>query len=130
MTDTTPYTSGFYWIKPSGRDVWTIAQYSPSSRTWRFCGNAQAYTTDELIRDGDTIGPQVDRFGGWLDIGAAKERAAIVSYLREDAARTRGDLTKLHFNKSLTRAETDQWELVIQLKVGLAGVIERGEHLK
>lgn len=61
---------------------------------------------------------------------ALAEREAIVAYLLEDAARTRGDLTKLHFNKSLTRAETDQWELVIQLKAGLAGVIERGEHHK
>jgi hypothetical protein len=58
--DMTGYTSGFYWIKPSGRDDWVIARYRPGHFPWTFCGNDQTYATDELIRDGDTIGPRVD----------------------------------------------------------------------
>ena len=54
----------------------------------------------------------------------------IVEWLREDAARTAGDLRRLHADKRLTPSQTVQWENMIQLKAGIATAIERGEHLK
>ena len=59
-----------------------------------------------------------------------EEREAIVAWLRDDAAKTRQELSSLHRRKKLTPKMTDEWEMLIVLKVGLASAIERGEHMK
>jgi len=52
----------------------------------------------------------------------------IADWLMEDAARTRRDITKLHANKSLTIAQTETWEALLSLKIGLAEAIKRGDY--
>lgn len=59
----------------------------------------------------------------------AGERAQIVAWLREDAGKTREDLSRLHAARKLTIAQTAEWENLITLKGGLADAIKRGEHL-
>ena len=60
----------------------------------------------------------------------AEERAAVVAWLFEDAAQTRDDLSRLHKGKKLTAAQTQEWETLIAMKVGIARCIQRGHHLK
>lgn len=57
-----------------------------------------------------------------------KERAAIVAWLLDDAAKTRADLTRLHSRRALTMQQTAQWETMVLTKTGIADAIERGDH--
>ena len=57
------------------------------------------------------------------------ERAAVVAWLRDDAAKTADDLRRLHAKKKLTPMMTEGWEAVIRTKGGVAFAIEAGEHL-
>jgi hypothetical protein len=59
----------------------------------------------------------------------ARERERIVAWLREDAAKTRADLARLHSRRALTMQQTAQWEDLILVKTGIADAIERGDHL-
>lgn len=61
---------------------------------------------------------------------AEEERAAVVAWLRCDAAETRRDLTRLHAKRKLTIGQTAEWETLIAMKCGIADAISRGEHLK
>jgi hypothetical protein len=61
---------------------------------------------------------------------AQDERAKVVAWLRGDAAKMRQEMSRLHSRKKLTPLMTVQWEDLIQLKVGIADAIERGDHLK
>ena len=61
---------------------------------------------------------------------AMREREAVVAWLFEDASQTRNDLGCLHKRKKLTLAQTEQWETLIAMKVGIARCIQRGDHLK
>lgn len=57
------------------------------------------------------------------------ERDAIVAWLREDAGKTRQDLSRMHARHQLNMAQTAEWESIITLKSGIADAIERGDHL-
>lgn len=61
---------------------------------------------------------------------AEQERARVVAWLRDDAGRARADLSRLHARQKLTIAQTAEWEILIQMKVGIANAIARGDHLK
>lgn len=60
---------------------------------------------------------------------AAEARAQVVAWLRDDACKTRDDLSRLHAARKLTIAQTAEWEVLIALKSGIADAIERGDHL-
>lgn len=61
---------------------------------------------------------------------AEQERARVVAWLRDDAGKTRADLSRLHARQNLTIAQTAEWEHLIWVKAGVADAIERGDHLK
>jgi len=56
------------------------------------------------------------------------ERAKVEVWLRDDAARTQQELTRLHAHKKLTPSMTEEWEALISLKSGIADAIARHEH--
>jgi hypothetical protein len=51
----------------------------------------------------------------------------IVGWLRDDAGKTRADISRLHANHLLTEAQTKEWELLLEIKTGIASAIERGD---
>jgi hypothetical protein len=53
--------------------------------------------------------------------------AEIVGWLRDDAGKTRADISRLHANHLLTEAQTKEWELLLEIKTGIASAIERGD---
>lgn len=61
---------------------------------------------------------------------ALREREAVVAWLFEDAAQTRAEVSLLHKRKKLPPAQTEQWDVLIAMKVGIARCIQRGDHLK
>jgi hypothetical protein len=61
--------------------------------------------------------------------GERRATAAIVAWLRDDAGKTRDDLSRLHRAKKLTPMMTAEWEAGIMTKAGIANAIERGDHI-
>lgn len=60
-------------------------------------------------------------------MGRAQAVEDIVAWLRDDAGKTRQDLTRMHRHRLLTMAQTAEWESMIELKSGIADAIERGD---
>ena len=63
------------------------------------------------------------------NITAANATAAIVAWLRDDAGKTRDDLTRLNRAKKLTAMMNAEWEAGIMTKAGIANAIERRDHI-
>jgi hypothetical protein len=57
------------------------------------------------------------------------ERKAVVDWLRDDAIKTADEVRSLHARQKLTPLMSAGWDAMVQTKVGIAGSIERGEHL-
>jgi hypothetical protein len=57
------------------------------------------------------------------------ERKAVVDWLRDDAIKTANEVRSLHARQKLTPLMSAQWDAMVQTKAGVAGSIERGEHL-
>jgi hypothetical protein len=57
------------------------------------------------------------------------ERKAVVDWLRDDAIKTADEVRSLHARKKLTPLMSAEWDAMVQTKAGVAGAIERGEHL-
>ena len=87
---------------------------------------------DDDVCDGqllDALLDRIERLTAQLAEARESERAAVVAWLWDDAAKTADDLRRLHAKKKLTPMMTEGWKAVIRTKGGVAFAIEAGEHL-
>jgi len=86
---------------------------------------------------------QPSRYHGWTEsplytaeaiLAAVREameaeRKAIADWLMADAVKNADEVRSLNARKKLTPIMSAEWDAMVQTKAGVAGAIERGEHL-